>query len=250
MEVILYVFSGLLGLVVGSFLNVVIYRLPRGESLVRPGSHCPKCGADIRWFDNVPLVSWALLHGKCRACGTEISKRYPFVEALTAAAFLLSAWRFAFSWELLVSWLFVAALIVVAFIDFDHMIIPNKIVLPGALVGLAASIAMHPHRWWVYLAGSLGGATFLLLLVLVWPGGMGPGDVKMALFMGAFLGAEVLVALFLAFLSGAVVGLYLILVKKRSRKSRVPFGPFLAFGSVVALYVGELILRSYLSLYA
>lgn len=250
MEVVLYVFSCLLGLVVGSFLNVVIYRLPRQESVVRPGSHCPACGNSIRWFDNIPLLSWALLRGRCRTCGTAISVRYPLVEALTGLVFGLAAWRFGFSWQLLISWVFLAALIAIAFIDFDHMIIPNNIVLPGAVVGLAASMALHPGGWWVYLAGSLGAAAFMVILALLWSGGMGPGDAKMALFMGAFLGAQVLVALFLAFLAGAIVGLYLILVHKRSRKTHVPFGPFLAFGSMIALYLGELILHSYLSLYS
>lgn len=250
MAVTLYVFSCVLGLVVGSFLNVVIYRLPRRESLVRPGSHCPVCGVAIRWFDNVPLLSWVLLRGRCRSCKTAISCRYPFVEALTAATFGLAAWRWGLSWQLPVSWIFLAGLIAIAFIDLEHMIIPNSIVLPGTVVGLAASIALRPGSWWVYIAGSLGAAAFMLVLALLWSGGMGPGDIKMALFMGAFLGEQVLVALFFAFLSGALVGLYLILVRKQSRKTRVPFGPFLALGSLIALYLGEPILRTYLDLYA
>ena len=192
--------SLLLGLVLGSFLNVVIYRLPRSESLVRPGSRCPRCGTPIRWYDNIPVLSWLLLRGRCRACDVRIPIRYPLVEAITGIAFALAFWRFGLDWPLLVAWAFIAAMVAVAFIDYDHMIIPNKIVLPGAVIGLMASVAIHPQRWWVYVAGSLGAAAFMFLLAMLWPGGMGPGDIKMALFMGAVLGAYVVVALFAAFL--------------------------------------------------
>ncbi|OFW57184.1 MAG: hypothetical protein A2133_08765 [Actinobacteria bacterium RBG_16_64_13] len=242
---VLYVLSLLLGLVIGSFVNVVIYRLPRRESLVRPGSHCPNCDAPVRWFDNIPVASWLILRGKCRACRDRISVRYLLVESITAAAFVLAMWRFGFAWQLLVAWAFITAMVAIAFIDYDHMLIPNKIVLPGALLGLVASIAINPQRWWVYLAGSAGAAAFMFMLVMIWPGGMGPGDIKMALFMGAVLGAYVIVALFAAFLLGSVAGLYLMVVQKRSRKTRVPFGPYLALGAVLAVFVGESILRWY-----
>jgi leader peptidase (prepilin peptidase)/N-methyltransferase len=246
-----YVFSFVFGLALGSFLNVVIYRLPRHESLVRPGSHCPGCGMAIHWYDNVPVVSWVVLHGRCRACGMHISVRYLAVELMTGVAFALAMWRFEVSWPLLVAWFFLAALIAVAFIDYDHMIIPAKIVLPGAAIGLAASVAMHPDRWWVYLAASAGGAFFFFAIAMLWPGGgMGGGDVMMALFMGAVLGRNVLVALFVAFFVGSMVGLYLMIVKKRSRKAKVPFGPFLAVGAVLALFLGETILNGYLSIYS
>lgn len=250
MTYVLYVFSVLLGLAVGSFLNVVIYRLPRHESLLRPGSHCPQCSARIRWYDNIPVLSWFILHGRCRVCHSPISPRYPLVEAITAMIFALAIWRFGPSWSALVAWAFVAAVIAVAFIDYDHMIIPNKIVLPGAVLGLAASVAIDPQSWWVYVAGSLGAGAFMLILALAWPGGMGPGDIKMALFMGAVLGANVLVALFAAFLLGSIGGLYIILVQKRSRKTKIPFGPYLALGAVIAVFLGETILRSYQSLYS
>lgn len=250
MPYVLFVFSGLLGLVIGSFLNVAIYRLPRHESLVRPGSHCPRCGAGIRWYDNIPLVGWLVLRGRCRTCRAAISLRYPLVEAITAIAFVLAMWRFGLSWQLLVAWAFIAALVVVAFVDYDHMIIPNRIVLPGAVLGLIASVALHPQRWWVYVAGSLGAALFMFALALLWPGGMGPGDVKMALFMGAVLGANVLVAMFAAFLFGSLAGMYMVLVQKRSRKARIPFGPYLALGAVLAVFLGETILTNYQNLYS
>lgn len=246
---LLFVFSGLLGLVIGSFLNVAIYRLPRRESLVRPGSNCPNCNARIRWYDNIPLVSWLLLRGRCRECGTVISLRYPLVEAITAIAFVLAMWRFGLSWPVLVAWAFIAAMVTIAFIDYDHMIIPNRIVLPGTLLGLIASVALHPQKWWVYVAGSLGAAAFMFALAMLWPGGMGPGDIKMALFMGAVLGAHVLVAMFAAFLFGSIAGVYMMVVQKRSRKAKIPFGPYLALGAVLAIFLGEMILTSYCNLY-
>ena len=249
MQAYFYVCSLLMGLVIGSFLNVVIWRVPRRESLVRPGSHCPGCGSPIRWYDNVPVASWLVLRGHCRDCGSRISARYPLVEIVTGIAFALAFARFGLSWELLVAWFFIAAMVAVAFIDYDHMIIPTRIVLPGALVGLMASVALHPQQWWVYLAGSLGAAAFMFTLAMIWPGGMGPGDIRMALFMGAVLGKYVILALFLAFLFGGVVGGYLVLSKRRSRKDKIPFGPYLALGSVLAVLAGQTLLGAYLGLY-
>jgi leader peptidase (prepilin peptidase)/N-methyltransferase len=245
----LYAVALMLGLAVGSFLNVVIYRLPRHESLVRPGSHCPSCGTPIRAYDNIPIVSWLILRGKCRNCHSRISARYVLVEAITGASFVLAFWRFGLDWRLLVAWAFIAAMVAVAFIDYDHMIIPNKIVLPGAVMGLLASMALDPQRWWVYVAGSLGAAAFMFALALIWPGGMGPGDIKLALFMGAVLGAYVMVALFVAFLLGSLVGIFMLLVQKRSRKEKIPFGPYLAMGAILAALVGETLLNSYLGVY-
>jgi len=245
----MYVFAALFGLAVGSFLNVVVYRLPRHESLVRPGSRCPGCGTAIRWYDNVPLLSWMVLRGRCRSCGSAIAVRYPLVEALTGACFVLAFWLFGLDWRLLVAWAFIAAMVAVAFIDIDHMIIPNVIALPGAAIGLAASVALDPPRWWVFLVSSVGAAVFIFALVMLWPGGMGPGDVTMALFMGAVLGPSVIVAVFIAFLVGSFYGVYLMVVLKRSRKARVPFGPFLALGAIVGLFAGDRIVSAYMSLF-
>ena len=249
MQYYIYVVSVLFGLVLGSFLNVVIWRLPRHESLSHPGSHCPKCGNAIRWRDNIPVVSWLVLRGTCRNCGQPIAIRYPAVEAMMGTGFGLALWRFGVSWHLLVAWAFIAALVAIGFIDYDLMIIPDRIVLPGLVIGLAASVAMHPHRWWVYLAAAAAAGTFFFLLVLIWPGGgMGMGDAKMAAFMGAVLGAQVLVALFAAFLFGSIVGVYLLAAKKASRKTKLPFGPFLAVGAVLGLFVGGVVIRAYLSI--
>jgi leader peptidase (prepilin peptidase)/N-methyltransferase len=247
---LLYVFSVLFGLTIGSFLNVVVYRLPRHESLVRPGSHCPSCGSTIHWYDNIPLVSWLFLRGRCRACRGRISVRYLLVEGLAGLSFGLAMWRFGVSWELALAFVFVSVLIVVALIDYDHMLIPSVVTLPAAAVGLGGSIALRPEGWWVHLAAAGGGALFCLLLAVFWPGGgMGGGDVTMALATGAFLGASTIVAFFLAFLVGTLVALYLLVVLKRSRKTRVPFGPFLALGSYVALFAGESLLATYLDLW-
>jgi leader peptidase (prepilin peptidase)/N-methyltransferase len=247
-----YVVSVVFGLIIGSFLNVVIYRVPRHESLVRPRSHCPGCGEAIRWFDNIPVASWLLLRGRCRSCDNHISLRYPLVETFTAASFSLATWRFGVSWQALLAWFVVAILVCLALIDMDSMIIPSAISLPGAAIGLAASIAMHPDKWWVYLASAAGAAAFCFLLAVGWPGGgMGGGDVTMALFVGSVLGyPAVLVGFFLAFLAGTVVGLYILMVLKRSRKTRVPFGPFLSLGTYVALFAGEEIIHGYLGLFA
>lgn len=240
----------LLGLAIGSFLNVVIYRLPRHESLVRPASHCPGCGAAIRWYDNVPLVSWLVLRGRCRDCRTRISPRYLIVEFITGALYALAMWRLGLSWPLLVALAFIAALVAIAFIDLDLMVIPNAIVVPGAVIGLAASLVLDPERWWVYLAAGFGAAAFCFALAMFWPGGgMGFGDVKMALFVGFVLGVNVLVAFFTAFLVGSIVGIAVILKKRGDRKTKLPFGPFLTVGSLLALFLGEVIITWYQGLY-
>ena len=170
------------------------------------------------------------------------------VVAVTGVGFLLAFLRFGVAWRLPLAWFFIAVMVVVAFIDWELMIIPNKIVLPAAAIGLAASIAIDPAGWWVYLVSAVGAALFLFILALIWPGGMGAGDVKLALFMGAVLGAMVIAAMFLAFLFGAIVGLVLIASKLKSRKDAIPFGPYLALGSVLALLYGPWMVSAYLSL--
>lgn len=173
----------------------------------------------------------------------------PFiVPILTALGFLLAYLQFGLSWRCLEACAFVCVMIVIAFIDLEHMIIPNVIVLPAAAVGLAASIALDPRRWWIYLVAAVGSSAFLFVLALIWPGGMGMGDVKLALLMGAVLGPAVIVAFFLAFLVGAVFGIWLIVTKRKTRKDAIPFGPYLAFGSVVTLLYGPWLLESYLRL--
>lgn len=249
MIIYFYVVSFAFGLVIGSFLNVVIYRVPRRESLLHPGSHCPSCGAPVRWYHNLPVVSWLALRGRCRDCHARISARYPLVESITAIAFTLAYARFGLAWPLVLAWFFIAVMVAVAFIDYDHMIIPTRIVLPAALLGIVAAIALDPKKWWLYLAGSAGAAAFLFVLALVWPGAMGAGDIRLALLMGAVLGKYVIVAMFFAFVFGGVAGGFLLATKRRGRKDQVPFGPYLALGSVLAILAGHSILAGYLSLY-
>ena len=230
---------GVLGLLVGSFLNVVIYRLPRGQSLNRPRSHCPSCGTPIRPYDNVPVVSWLLLRGRCRSCGAPISPRYPLVEALTGAGFVAVALTRGVNDDLAVWLPFAAMLIAVAGIDLDHRIIPNKILLPAAIWGLAATIAFRPDN--VDDALIAGGIAFgaLLLTALAHPAGMGMGDVKLAGVMGIYLGSGVAPAMLVAFLTGSLVGLLIIAREGRdARKKGVPFGPFLALGGLVGIFAG------------
>jgi leader peptidase (prepilin peptidase)/N-methyltransferase len=241
--------SALVGLVVGSFLNVVIHRVPLKESVVWPGSHCPRCAQPIRWYNNVPVVSWLALRGRCPDCREPISVRYPLVETLTGLLFGLAAYLEGATPRLPLIWLFLALMVAVTFIDIDHLIIPDKIVLPGALVGFAAATALAPERWWEFLVAGLAAASFLFILGLIWPGGMGFGDVKLALLMGAVLGRHVTVALFLGFLLGGLVGAFLLATGVKKRKDKIPFGPYLAAGSVVGVLAGEAILDRYLSLY-
>lgn len=239
----------ILGAVTGSFLNVCIYRLPRKGSVVSPGSYCPRCDLPVRWYDNVPLLSYLWLKGRCRNCGERISVRYPLVELLNAVLYLLAGLKFGIEPALLPALLFISALIVIFFIDIEFYIIPNVIVLPVAAVGLAAAIALNPGRWYEYLIAGLVSAAFFFIVVMLKPGGMGMGDVKMAGMMGFFLGWPVTVALFTGFLLGAVTGVALIIAGRKGRKSRLPFGPFLAIGALVALFFGEFLLETYLGLF-
>ena len=229
-----------LGLLIGSFLNVVAYRLPRGESLLWPASHCPGCEQPIKPYDNVPVLSWLLLRGKCRNCETRISPRYPAIELLTAVAFgaivLLNGVDRQLIWELP----FAAMLIAVAGIDLEHRIIPNKVMLPSAVFAAATAIALRPDDLVELGVAGAGAFLFFLLAALAYPAGMGMGDVKLAGVMGLFLGTAVIPALFIAFLSGTVVGVAVMARHGASgRKKGVPFGPFLALGGLVGLLFGS-----------
>jgi leader peptidase (prepilin peptidase)/N-methyltransferase len=250
--IILFVF----GAVIGSFLNVVIHRLPRAEgwraqlgSLVSPGSHCPGCERPIAWYDNIPLVSYALLRGRCRRCGESIPIRYPLVEFANASLYLLAGLVLGLGPELYPALLFISTLIAVFFIDLEHYIIPNVIVLPVAAVGLVSMIAIEPGRWLELLLAGVISAAFFLLIAFVKPGGMGMGDVKLAGMMGFYLGTSILVALFIGFLTGALAGLALMAMGRKGRKSRVPFGPFLALGGIIALLAGSRLLDLYLGIF-
>jgi leader peptidase (prepilin peptidase)/N-methyltransferase len=241
------------GLIIGSFLNAWAYRLANGEKITAGRSHCPKCGAQIRAYDNVPLASWLVLRGRCRDCGAPISWRYPLGEALTAVLFAAVAALDGLSWLLVPHLLFVSALIVVSQVDLEKKIIPDVVILPVAALGLPLMIVLGPAPWWQWPVAGLGAAGFLFLISEVYyrirhVEGMGFGDVKLALCMGVYLGPAVVPALFLGFLSGAALGVILIGSRRGGRKTAIPFGPFLAAGAVLALFFGGALIDAYLGL--
>jgi len=228
------------GLLVGSFLNVVIARLPTGESLVSPGSRCPHCGHAVRPYDNVPVVSWLVLRGRCRDCGAPISARYPLVEALTAALCAAVVAVKGADDEALLGLALVLTLVPVTFIDLDHRLIPNKILLPSAVVAVAILAIIDADELPEHLIAAVAAGGFFLLAVLAYPRGMGMGDVKLAAVMGLYLGTSVAPALLAALLAGTLVGAVIIARKgaAEGRKTAVPFGPFLALGALVGLFAG------------
>ncbi len=251
------VFLVLFGLVWGSFLNVVIYRLPLGLSLVKPPSSCPRCGTRIRPYDNIPVLSYLLLGGKCRHCRARISPVYPLVEALTAGSFVLAFFHHGreWSWPLVATCLFGSALIVLGFIDFFHQILPDEITLPGLVLALAYSLVRKDLPFLKALLGAAVGAGFLLLVYLVYKGvrkkeGLGMGDVTMMLFVGAFVGwQKTLLTLVLASFAGALAGVVLIAFRKKDLQHALPFGTFLAPAAYVAALWGEALITAYLGLF-
>jgi leader peptidase (prepilin peptidase)/N-methyltransferase len=237
-------------LALGSFLNVVAARLPDRRSLVRPRSACGSCGHEIRWYDNVPLISYAALRGHCRDCNVRISLRYPAVELATGALVAACFWRFGWSGRAFVAALFCAVLVVLSAIDVERRILPDLIVLPATAVVLAAQIALFPDRTAEWVLAGVFSALFLFAALLAYPRGMGMGDVKLALLLGAALGKSVAVGMMIGMLAAMGAGLYLMARHGlRARKMAIPFGPFLAFGAIVALFGGERLLDAYLGLY-
>jgi leader peptidase (prepilin peptidase)/N-methyltransferase len=234
------------GLALGSFLNVVAARVPRRASIVAPASACMDCGTPIAWRDNIPLLSWVLLRGRCRHCGSRISPLYPAVELATALLVAGCVLDFGLSARMVVAAFFCAVLVAVTATDLTHRIIPNRIVLPAAVVILVAQTVLEPSPQWALAA--LGASAFLFAAVVAYPAGMGMGDVKLALVMGAALGKTVPVALMLGMFS-ALVPAAVLLSRHGSaaRKMGIPFGPFLALGSVVALFFGDQLLDWYLA---
>ena len=233
------------GLAIGSFLNVVAARLPLGRSLVSPGSACMDCGREIAWYDNIPLVSYAVLRGRCRRCGGRIGLVYPAVELVTALLLVGCVLRFGLSARAAVEAFFCAALVVVSATDLSHRIVPNRVVLPAAAVVLAGQTAIDASPEWAI--GALGASGFLFLAVLAYPKGMGMGDVKLALLMGAALGRTVTVALMLGMIFALMPSIVLLARHgAAARKMAIPFAPFLALGSVVAVFWGPQLLHLWL----
>jgi len=234
------VFIGLFGLALGSFLNVVIARIPVGGSLVHPGSACPGCSAPLVWYDNIPVLSFVALRGRCRACGMRISWRYPIVEVGTAAVLVLAWVAFGPSAEFLVACVLLPALVAMTAIDLQHQMIPDVVTLPGIPVGLVINVATGRISWLDSIIGILIGGGLFLVIILVSRGGMGGGDMKLGALLGAFLGWKALLfALFVAIVLGGAVGAVLLATGRRGRKDPIPFGPFLAAGGAMALFWGE-----------
>ena len=242
------------GLCIGSFLNVVIHRLPRGTSVVTPPSRCPGCNYQLQWSDNVPVLSWIFLRGRCRKCRAPISIRYPIVEILTMLMFLLHLWLFGWSALMIVRVAFATALIALFAIDLEHHLLPNAITLPGIVVGLIVSLVLPPGIVDSILGTLLGGGVLWVIGEAYYrysgQEGMGGGDVKMLAMIGAFLGWKlVLVTLVLSSIGGSLIGVLVIAIKRGGMKHALPYGTFLALGALAASLVGDRILAWYLGMY-
>lgn len=236
------------GLCLGSFLNVVAHRLPAGASLVSPPSACPGCGTAIRPYDNVPVFSWLALRGRCRDCDAGISARYPLTEAATGALFVAVVLVRGASRGVWLDLAFVAALVAVTRIDLEHRIIPNRILAPLAVLALVLTAALEPGQLPARLIAAAAGGGGLLLVALVYPSGLGMGDVKLVAVMGLVLGSALAPALLVAFLSGSLVGAGVLARRgvAAGRRTAIPFGPFLAFGAVVGVLAGPALVHAYL----
>ena len=236
------------GLAIGSFLNVVAARVPLKRSIVSPGSACMSCGHELSWRENVPVLSYLALRGRCKGCGTKIGAVYPAVELLTGLLIAASFLAFGWSGTSFVAAFFCATLVTVSATDLSHRIVPNVIVLPAAAIVLVAMTALHPSAEWAI--GAFGASLFLFLAALAYPKGMGMGDVKLALLLGAMLGYTVPVGLMVGMLAALVPSVVLLARHgQAARKMKIPFAPFLAFGGVVALFFGDTLLDAYLTLF-
>lgn len=238
--------AGLFGMCFGSFSSVLAYRWPREESVVKPRSRCTSCGHQLRWYENMPVLSWLALGRKCGSCRAPISWRYPALELVSGLLAATVVWHFGATWKGLAALVMVLALVPVTTIDMEHKLIPNVVVFPAAAIALVAMVLDNPAKWWVPVSAAAGAGGFLWLLGKVKPGGMGLGDAKLALLLGAVLGASIIPAFFIAFLAGSILGA--ILMAKfgmQARKYQIPFGPYLALGAIVALFVGPTLISLY-----
>jgi leader peptidase (prepilin peptidase) / N-methyltransferase len=246
-----YLIAGTLGALIGSFLNVCIYRLPLGKSIVWPGSHCPSCGKAIEFYDNIPVLSYLWLIGRCRACRERISIRYPFVEAVNGAGYLAILWTFGPTWTTVLYALLFSALLVVAGTDLTHKIIPNVVTLPGIVLGLLGAATVLPVGLLNALLGvAVGGG---ILWALAWASpylfgkeGMGGGDIKLLAMIGAFLGWKpALLTIMIGSLTGSIIGISLIALRLMKRDEYIPFGPFLVLGALLSMFFAQPILDWY-----
>jgi leader peptidase (prepilin peptidase) / N-methyltransferase len=240
-----------IGMCIGSFLNVCIYRLPAGKSIVRPASACPACGTTIRWYDNIPLISYVILRGRCRGCKVSISIRYPIIELLSGLFAMISWMHYGYGLPCLIYFILIAALLVITFIDIDHRIIPDIISLPGILLGFVASFIMPQLNWYDSLIGIAAGGGSLLAVawgyqLITGKEGMGGGDIKLLAMVGAFLGWKgVLFTIMASSLIGTAVGMVVMLRSGKGIKMALPFGPFLAMGAILYIFLGQQLIGWY-----
>lgn len=250
-----------MGLVIGSFSNVCIHRIPLGENIVAPRSRCPNCRDLIKAYDNIPLLSFLFLKGQCRSCGHQISWQYPVVELLTGLLFALTVFHFGVTTHTVLLLAFVTALVVVTFIDLEHQIVPDVITLPGIAIGLAWSVVAYflpgqhnpagfsPPAPLDALLGTVVGGGLLYVVAVASRGGMGGGDIKLMAMVGAFLGwRAALLTIFLGTLSGSAIALLLLASGKKGRKDPIPFGPFLVLGALLSLFWGDELIAAYFRL--
>jgi leader peptidase (prepilin peptidase)/N-methyltransferase len=251
----LYLIVAVFGLIIGSFLNVCIYRIPRNMSIIMPSSRCPACNKPIKAWDNIPVISYILLGGKCGYCKKKISLKYPLVEALNAFLYVALLWRYGPEWYFFLYGALISALIVITFIDLDFQIIPDRITLVGIPVGFLAGSLFLPDPFArasvlgvkASIIGFLAGGGFFYIVAVLSKGGMGGGDIKLMAMVGALMGwKSVFLTTFLGSLVGSVVGIFLIIFKGKGRKAKIPFGPFLAFGTLITLFFGQEIMTWYL----
>ncbi len=235
------------GIIIGSFLNVLIYRLPRGESIVFPSSHCPHCKKPVKFYDNIPVLSYIILRGRCRHCGHPISIQYPLVELANGAGYVILVWRFGPTPETLLYAFLFSALLVVSVIDLHHKIIPDVITIPGIIIGIGGSIFFLPTGIKDSFIGILLGGGLFFLVAVISRGGMGGGDIKLIAMIGAFLGwTDVIITIVLSSFLGSLVGICLMIFFGKGRKYPVPFGPFLSIGGIITLFFSQDIIRWYL----
>lgn len=256
----LYIIVFVIGSLIGSFLNVCIYRIPRGQSLILPSSRCPSCGTPIRPWQNIPILSYLFLRGRCAACRVKIPLRYPVVEAINALLYNAVLWRFGPGWDAAVYCILCSAFVVITFIDLDFQIIPDRITLPGIPIGLVAGSFLLPDPFmraaglgpWASFIGSISGFLFYFLIAelslrIMKKEGMGGGDIKLMAMVGGFLGWKaVMLTTFIGSLSGAIAGIFVMIRQGKGRGTLIPFGPFLAFGALCSLFFGQEILIWYL----
>lgn len=250
MEIVIAIFVFIYGLVLGSFYNVVGLRVPKGESIVRPPSHCPICDRNLTAKDLVPVLSYVFLKGKCRGCGTKIHWVYPVIELTTGVLFTFAYFQLGFTWEFLVSLLFISLLIIITVSDIAYMLIPDKILLFFLIPLIIGRIISPLTPWWDSAIGAIVGFGILLLVAMVSKGGMGGGDIKLFFVIGVVLGTvSTLVTLFLASVIGTVVGTIILKISKQGRKTPIPFGPSIAIAAIISFFYGQAIVDLYINLF-